>query len=485
MKRMISAALICLLLVSLLTACGGRDDASSTNNPLSEIMSQIKESAETAADSPETEPIPETTLPPETTREPETTQEPEPQPDYDLDGYTAMFWTDFRNGYAWIHTDSYTALVDVEGFERFRLNDTVIYASAVEKDDTAFVVIREGKSYREVIYDVNGTERYSTTTVDTSTSLSEEHILAHGDGKYVTMRHSSGLTADGWTFGTIDPDGNVIDDYQAYTLVLSASMNYTREAGESAIPDWKRVRDFCYSYDAMAYNGFLERVDDLPRYLGDDIFYIPDLPAFFMPGKREMLYARSGKGLPLGGVEDGVFVAYQGDYVAYDMKDDTNWLIDVPKTKYGAPLLFERGGLSNGVFFSDHGYYTPWGEQVISISDYDELLMVGSEFRDGYAMLALMGADKNRYITMIDQNGAIQFEPFQVDAVSQNTENGLFAAYNSENGWAIYDHSGALLRSLPEITEGSIFNAAWFSEGFFRIGYDLKFSLYDLRDLIR
>ena len=86
---------------------------------------------------------------------------------------------------------------------------------------------------------------------------------------------------------------------------------------------------------------------------------------------------------------------------------------------------------------------------------------------------------------MIDQNGAIQFEPFQVDAVSQNTENGLFAAYNSENGWAIYDHSGALLRSLPEITEGSIFNVAWFSEGFFRIGYDLKFSLYDLRDLIR
>ena len=446
MKRILCLVIAVLFCVSL-AACGTRSSSSAEATPAAASVPANLTEAPTF-ESSEAEEI--------TTTE----AEPEKEPDYQLDGLTVDAAMDFRNGYTWLQMDGCSVLVNREGEEQFSLDQMILYGSPVDETGTTFVVYQDGSDYRETIYDVTGRERYSTSKIETSTGLTEEHILVQGDGKYVTARHASGLTADGWTFGTIDADGNVIDKYQSY-------IHYgDKQLDESCLPVWSDSEGLPLTYEVLSDNLFMGNARLLPRYLGEGIFFFPRDEVFFVPETQTMMFGNHD--IPIGPAENGIVLT-----------DNKSFNLQSQEVVYGIstdPVVFEFSGnvsfdlntrFSEGMFFSENDFYDIHGNLALKISEYRDRPKVCSAFSDGYAIMILNGADGNNYVTMIDRNGATQFEPFQIKDISANTQGGLFAAC-TETGWAVYNYDGSLIRTLPEYDYTYLVR---FSEGFLRIGH--------------
>lgn len=417
---------------------------------------------------------------------------------FQLDGMEIVGMGPFVDGIGWIQyyegAEMYTAAVEEDGHVLFKVPGPVWYVSPFE-DGTAFMVVSDnashftGESYlyeqkqdsgwHEVIVDMEGNELYSTARIDTSTSTNEEHILCAGEGKFVALRYSSGLQSNEWKLGTIDKDGNVINEFVHYSIDVPGWSSAKQETNAGLLPNWKNSKTlpsyYYFREDAGAYsdNGF-------PRYIGEGVFYLPGGRMLYQPDKQ-LVTLLEGDHL-MSNVFDGKVISkWNTDtYYLQDVDSSEGQTVrELKETQYAAFSykdsamgdLFPNIMLDNKLYH-DHAYFDIGLNRAIQIADYPELPMEGSCFSDGYALLRLKGVDDNYYVTVIDETGAVQFEPFKIKGnvgTSPKISEGYFVA-NDGTDCAVYDVHGNYIRRL--CSGSDVFRIPTISSNFVMISFN-------------
>lgn len=409
--------------------------------------------------------------------------EPEMAPDtgmyLDLDGMAIVAMAPFEGGIGWIQYmrsgEMYTAAVELDGHVLFEIPGPVWYVSPFE-DGAAYVVISENATYysnanpslgcyeqvapaitHEVIFDVYGNELYTTSSTQTSTSTKEEHILCAGDGKYVVLRHESGLEYNGWALGTIDKFGNIIDDFQAYDGI-----------NDGLLPTWRGkysgTRSLPNQYGAGYGNGNDgDPGDGFSRYIGEGVFYLTGGGKLYQPEKTVLTTVKGTRLLSdcYGGK---VLSVWNGTYYVQNVNgNDVNSVQILKENQYidiGNGKVFRYGKyghlMTENLFYHDHAYYDIEMNRAIEIEEYTSLQMDGSVFNEGFALIFLVGKDGNTYVTVINDEGTVQFEPIRAQRTSGKVSDGYFVV-RTDTECAVYDINGDYVRHLCSAAEGEYF----------------------------
>ncbi len=465
--------------------------APATETPVTEAPATEEPAAE---ESPAPEPVP---------------AEPEEDPGVylDLDGMNVIGTAPFAEGIGWVQyadrTEVYTSAVEPDGHVLFTVTGPVLYVSPFE-NGTAFIVYADNafgyepnssrKYYvyalqkadsacHEVIVDTAGKELYTTSAVDTTRSHEEEHILCGGGGKFVVLRHQSGLEYNGWTMGTINAAGETVDAFQSYSGKISEYYSYT--VGSGMLPEWA---DDYYDSQIQLKNSYLTyNKSDVAGYLGEGVYYIPGYPNMLYIPAKGIVVPTSHSARVIGEVHNGKVLSYDSGTASYyreytDGVTESEYLnrildayqyIDPDRLPIGTRMRFYtysffRKRMTGNRYYHDHAYFDMEMNRVVEITDYPELDMEGSAFSDGYALLRLLGKDGNLYVTVIDENGTVQFEPFKITdgekSLSPGISNGFFVA-NDGDDCAVYDIHGNYIRhicsgqdvnSMPMISGGYV-----------------------------
>lgn len=426
--------------------------------------------------------------------------EPEMAPDtgmyLDLDGMAIVAMAPFENGVGWIQYmrsgEMYTAAVELDGHVLFEIPGPVWYASSFE-NGTAFVVISDNATYypnadpaigcyeqvapavvHEEIYDLSGTVLYSTAP-EYAVNGEEDHILCAGDDMFVVLRHMAGLELDSWQLGAIDKYGERFYDFVDYSNV-----------GKGLLQTWRGkysgTRSLPTMYGAGYGNG--DQGDGFSRYIGEGVYYLTgsSTAVFYEPETRTVTdpIGRTLLGECYGGK---VLSTWNGSYYIQDIINDSS--------EYAVPLQsnlnYEDIGngsifrydhfMTEGLYYHDHAYYDIEMNRAIEIEQYTSLKMDGSIFNDGFALIFLVGKDGNTYVTVINDEGTIQFEPFRADLTSGRISDGYFVA-RTDTECAVYDVMGNYVRHLCSATEAGYIRDI--SGGYVTIFGDSRNRIYDM-----
>lgn len=194
------------------------------------------------------------------------------------------------------------------------------------------------------------------------------NIVGYGDGKFLVTQYVSDFDTNEWRVGAIDKDGNIVVPLRAYR---EPARDYGYADSEDS-EDWGYI-DIEEVPDTKEYGNNLDFTDVWAcAYLGDDVFYL-----------------QLGYGVVL-------FNTGAQSVVSLDGSDE-----------YYGELEY-----SEGLKFADGAYYNMAGELVIDFPDYREKRVYNcGSFKDGYAPMAIKGADGLWYYTVIDKAGSQTFEP--------------------------------------------------------------------------
>ena len=465
-KRLaIIVSCILLLLCISITGCNQTAEPDVTAEPESFGSETFVEPEPTATPEPEIGEMEDPVSEPEEYElnedelEPQIDQEPEVY--LNLDGMSILAMAPFEDGVGWVQYMSdgemFTAAVETDGHLLFKIPGPVWYVSPFEMG-AAYVVISDNATYysnaaggyeqvasavtHEEIYDLDGNLWYSTAW----SSYDEEHILCSKDDKFVVLRHESGLDHNDWTLGTIDRFGDTVDEFRSYDGV-----------GGGLLPSWKSkysgTKMLPNKYGAGYGNGNDgDPGDGFSRYIGDGAFYLTGGSLLYQP-EKQTVGALKGTTL-VSDVFDGKVLSYwNGTYYVQDINSsDANSVQALRDNQY---TDIKARGFSDGfrhmmvenLLYHDHAYYDIDMNRAVEITDYTNLEMDGSIFHDGYALIALKGMDGKGYVTVIDKNGTVQFEPIQAKKASQRVSDGYFVV-RTDTECAVYDIYGNYIRYL-------------------------------------
>ena len=392
----------------------------------------------------------------------------------DLEAEGFGYAGDFSEGLAWVRCyrdpseESFVALVDREGTIIYKKAGYNVLYMAPVKDGFTFIRLSSDmhtgglpeESYYEIILDSKGVEHYRTEQIDGPSGFTGEHIICHGGGKFVAIRHTSGISENQYVLGTIDSEGNVIDDFTVN------SYQWVAGGDESPIKETKQwVKTDLNSYHSEYYDD-PELSMLIPYYMGDGIYrlYQGSNTFFYIPTEQKLVCAKSMDGA----VVDGMLLSQNrtlSDAISFDALltagaiDDREiiHLFSREDRRYPEDLVAPLH-VRDGLIYIDHSYLNVAGDRVLELSQYAENQMWCSAFHDGYALMIVYGADRNYYATIIDRNGTEQFEPIRITyeyntsqerrSFSIGVGGGYFVVRSSDNVLGLYDLSGKLIREL-------------------------------------
>lgn len=434
--------------------------------------------------------------------EPETYSEPSEIPGkyLDLDGMTIVAMAPFEGGIGWIQYmdggEMYTAAVELDGHVLFEIPGPVWYVSAFE-DGAAYAVVSDNATYypnaspivgcyeqvapavfHEEIYDLSGQLLYSTDPTYDAATLGENHIVCAGNASYVVLRHVADLEYDSWQLGVINKNGEILYDFAEYDEVDKGLLRTWRGkySGTGRLPNM-------YGADYGNSNAG-DQGDGFSRYIGEGVYYLTS-------GSSEVLYKpamniaveSSGKKLLSECYGGKVLSTWNGSYYIQDIINDS-FEHAVPLQSnlnyedIGPGRTFRYGHfMTEGLYYHDHAYYDIEMNRAIEIEQYTSLKMDGSIFNDGFALIFLVGKDGNTYVTVINDEGTIQFEPFRADLTSGRISDGYFVA-RTDTECTVYDVMGNYVRHLCNATEAGYI--CDISGGYVTIFGDGRNRIYDM-----
>lgn len=416
---------------------------------------------------------------------------------YDLTALEAERILDFVNGKAWVQDNTeYTRQVyciNTQGKKLFQLDGNYSYASPFY-DGVAFVVKTDLDGHHwEKILSSEGKELFVTYNDDVIANQSlddvTDHILAYGDGKFVVLRHEADIDNNDWTLGTIDKNGKTIDEFYSY----SESGSERTIIDEDFIPKWGSTL-LRQSYSSLYYHG--DTV--IPEYLGDGYFLLYDngssvsaTPYVYNPSKGTLFKVNNSDNVFIRGevskgylssmyrtgkgevnswykidLESGnmIYPSYlpkgtSSDYIPFESSFQDIFSNDTD-TGYSQVDL----GMKDGLIFYDHGFYDIDGNEVVHVKGYENQVIHCSPYTDDYALMLIDGADGNQYVTLVNKNGDIQFDPMKTDFICNQIDDGYFvSSYNGKT--SIYDCNGKMVSDLNCDKP----NRCYVSEGFVRV----------------
>lgn len=491
MKKTIALILAMLLLLSM-TACGAENNSQSYSEPY-ETGTYEPEPETAEYESPEESESPDDTINPDTT---------EDIPEEVVPTLADMALTNFSfysDGVAWATSldadgQERTHAVDEAGNILFTLEEQPFYTSDFY-DGVAFyrVSLKGQYSYSdsnkneylcyEVIVDKQGNELYRTEFDDQNQTW--EHIFGFDDGRFLVVQYTSGITEADYSFSVMDTHCETISGPVAGKQLFASNENGFGKDSRS---------DYC-SYRFLGENSL--------EYFGEGWYSLFCDGGVYHTFNLDTVRWFDGV-VPVIPFENGTAVVAwsQGERTRVDpdyvVKCDTNMNVleeydgnsdvieDISAVRDGIIRNYGKDADSE-VWFTDLS-----GNTVIDLSDlYPDNRKDATSFQNGYAILSIIGADNNKYVTVIDSSGTPLFEPMKCGVSHNGFElvnrlvfaNGepylLMYDLNTELG--LYDMSGTLLHNISADWETyeKINNRNEFEvtvqDGIVRLQYDERF----------
>lgn len=470
-----------LLTMSLLGGCGG-GGSSAAETTAAPATTAATEAATTTAES---------TVEAATTAASlsETVSKPE-QKTPSIDDYllTAAFPYS-ESGIAWVQyvsdktSDTVTSAVDVSGDIIFSLPAGVIpdYLSSFKDTpdlENAYSYYRVGKNYEEknayeVIVDADGRECYRTH--NSKDTKGWEHIIGHANNAFFCYIKRTGLENTSYTLVAMQPDGTIINSYDfgdEDPLSLSDDAVYYGEG-------WYGLGNGYINFEKQM---FKYRTSLGPSYaflLGE--FINGEIPARMSSHGIYIFDTNLEK------VRSVDFDSEHDPYSEHRINMDENILI------------YEgRSGIHRSPKVT---YYDWWGDQICTVVAYPELEKYFYSFKgdDDYTIMLIKGSDKNMYLTLIDRQGEVQFEPYDLGIGYSDLKDHTIAFYNGylndylivqdkNDNYVLMDLNGNIIHSITKDFSGcTITGIGEFDEqGYLTIKYQLDgergeyFKYYDV-----
>ena len=374
----------------------------------------------------------------------------------------------FSDGYAWVQYEDeaggiVTSVIDTNGTICFSL-PTGVEPSYMSPFADGYSYYRVGDEYEtsyEVIVDTTGNECYRTSNSDGAKSW--EHIFGQANGLFAIYLQETGMGAVTHTISMTQADGTAVSSFSnfgseppfgEYPLKYSDTFIYLGEG-------W-------YQFDGWAEN-----------YLNFDqqrIAYSSQVGVLscFRDGKT--LSDSSSKGLTFLDANLNYIEDYPLESVSYLDKDaDGGYVVA------GDNLWRWNSSYNSSYRASDKfTYYDMWGNKICDVTEYPDLKKRYRPFCGDYAVLYIRGVDGNYYVTAINTQGEIMFEPYELVADGRTSDEyaggyvhgEYMVIQTSGEQYSLMNMNGELVHSISDDFPGcEISQFGTYSAGFLGIYY--------------
>lgn len=418
MKKVWALLLAAIMVISLLSGCSSKEeiieerDASSRREESSEketaTSQKAEESDEESSPSTQQDDAPPTeteAVPDESTEntEPEQTEEPEeiliphaiyynPNPKI-YEGYSEGYcWAYFDDGYMIGLMDHTARLVFFSSARSIEEDIFGVSYSGYQNLYTTpfqggFTVLYHGESLNEtaiaegfIVLDGNGEILFNTNDQDESTSY---YYLGRTHDEILVKKETASFAEKKTTIYTMDPYGNPTMDPIDYINIY----RHMTEVADGIFTELSQIHDQGL--------GILNLNAEQPFYIENYAIYSPISGGYFVTnGTIGFTYGL----MPLEALES------QEKFQEFRNAGLTG--INSQFYYFGEGFY----GTGNGIFYDMNG------QEALRIEAPGQASIRGiTAFNGGYAAVEMTGADGNNYITLIDTQGQMQYEPIRIE----------------------------------------------------------------------
>lgn len=411
MKKILSAILICCLLLATLCACNSENQES--NNTISnEETAMLTKSSTSDSSQPQDTSI---------TSSPIVAPSQTPEPIVETSPTTVTVSledaTNFSDGIAWVRfsapeagyyscvgllttTGEVITSPELANWDRFGSDFSNGY-SFINSDDGKFVIVDENGNIA-VQSPEDGTYK----------------IITGGDGVYLVYQEVKNYDTNEERYGFIDTSGTWIEspvvDHPLYydTHNSNSLVRYSYRGENVFLSYWTARPDIFTIYNAATGESKQWEVD------ADHIYY----------GDRNERMFTFGNGVMLMRYDNSL------ETISFD-NSTSDILLDIPVGADGASVIY-----NNGIFFTglqkftstyvitNGAFYNLTGEKVLDFSEHTAVMSNSEgffEFDNGVAAVKLMGADKEIYVCHVDISGNLLYDPVKVQDYSNYDGHGF------------------------------------------------------------
>lgn len=375
-----------------------------------------------------------------------------------------LYAQSFSDGYAWVQYEDeaggiVTSVIDTNGTICFSL-PTGIEPSYMSPFAEGYSYYRVGDEYEtsyEVIVDTAGNEYYRTSNSDGAKSW--EHIFGQANGLFAIYLQETGMEAVTHTISMTQADGTTVSSFSdfgseppfgEYPLKYSDTFTYLGEG-------W-------YQFDGWVY-----------RYLNFDQQRIE-----YSSQVGVLSEFHNGKTISDSSSRELTLLDTNLNYVENHPLASISYLDKIYAGSYTV-VGESLGDWSSPYRVCDKvTYYDKWGNKICDVTEYPDLGKRYNPFYGDYAVLRLRGVDEHYYVTTINKQGEIMFEPYELVADGKTSDeyagNYVYGEHmiiqTSGEQYSLMNMNGELVHSISSDFPGceiSLFGT--YSAGFLTINY--------------
>lgn len=325
--------------------------------------------------------------------------------------------TPFSEDRAWVKYDKdgiiYTGIIDTDGNVLYESDGDFEHKSQF-LDGLSFYVRDTDAGTICGIVDIDGNLLYESEPF----SDGGYKIAAYGEGHFLVTQHIVNFDIDEWRYGTIDKNGEILNEIRTDELLSSFSMR---------------------------------ELDLECKYIGEGFIEI---------NNRILYHIETGSWLRLpfgvgvyGDFYDGYTIVNNNEYNSQDavinadfrgVEEDRElneaqgvaFIFDTGYTAYYSEGLALRNTSVGESEKTEYGYYNIEGNLVISLEQYQDKEIRGGYFCGGYAPVIMKGADNNHYVSVIDSSGNLAYQPIKIDFKDYSTFNvSIYESLSASSGY--------------------------------------------------
>lgn len=329
--------------------------------------------------------------------------------------------TDFSENRAWVEfreADRSNWGIAFSGNNRAALIDTTgktLWESELTESDLVLTQksdFQNGVAY--ITFSGNEQNLYYIIDSDGNVTFTKEAtddfiILASGDGSFLVAEHISNFDTDEWQLWTMDKNGQMISTPQSYDktpvtlatadgqeldhnfITIDKELYRCKYLGENIYQLWPNE-----GWESVVLNMESQQTICSDFYNGTTY---TEVPYFLTDFENGIAYVM------VNSVDGAMICELHTDGTITPVSPNT--FILSPNTYFSEGLAFVEYEGSNGVFCNLQG------EIVIDFPQYNDgkHIYTCGPFQNGYAAMKVMGADGLMYITAVNKNGEIMFDP--------------------------------------------------------------------------
>lgn len=335
-----------------------------------------------------------------------------------------------------------------QGNHRAALIDTqgkILWESALTKNDQVLSEISEfadGLAY----FVFNGNDKSNYNIIDSNGNVTftrdcgEDYIiLGHGNGLFLVAEHTVNFDSNEWKIGAIDKSGNIVAPLKTYEEIVSFD--------SSEYSSCEYLGENIYKLDFHGWYVLLNSKTQsiIYTYKSGNSGSIRDFIADFENGAATVLYEQGmDTSICSLGTDGTITTIVDNDWTKYALPGNAdNTLHD------GLIYLYSESGYQGSEAFPVGAYYNLEGKKVIDFPQYrGKNLYHCDPFYSGYAAMSLKGADGLFYITAINKNGELMFDPISGFSAVYTSEDGKYVTAAKRGSITVFDITGVSLVSV-------------------------------------